>query len=568
LSTKKEPLFETIEFEDVPFENISAQDLPKEMSKKLKKKFLNDAKLLSEYGQTIAPPKQAYPNYDNQMFISPKRDVSKWIGAARELYYRIHKGEERSNALKVITSGWDIMEKLDFTNWLRFYQEGAQLKYKTSQNQVSLWENEQKPGYFVPLNTNNTFQQISQPASHPDLQNDQRRELIERLRNKVIGRLDSAEKLLRLPEGQDFAGNELADLLEGIYSLKKKVHLLNKKTSSIRLYEDMIIREANIFKSKGFIKSAAFLSSLAQALPDSPEANSPLQGGGLPGNIPAVIPGMPTAAISGDNVPMSGDPGMQSPPAPAPPGLSAGQNPGNTPPPNAAISEGLQEFLDGLDTGNVTFKEEKDNDVLDISDENEANDDLIITAQEALEPKSLDIVEQVPPESEKNVDIMFDNAMAGITVNDVVAKLEDVAKIFNIRALSRELFYVDMMLNQLGLASLFPTLGEAINKSLESNQYISTRIDDVLSRLRGTIQSSDDIDLTEPQTVVENPQAQQIKQKLEQENNQEKVRKKMRKEQENAELVSPLKETPNVNLENEMAPQQQAQPPAPAPQNV
>ena len=50
---------------------------------------------------------------------------------------------------------------------------------------------------------------------------------------KIIGRLDSAEKLLRSPEGQAFAGPELEQLMEAIYTLKKKVQLVNKLSVSI-----------------------------------------------------------------------------------------------------------------------------------------------------------------------------------------------------------------------------------------------------------------------------------------------------------------------------------------------
>src|SRR5208282_6852066 len=92
-----------------------------------------------------------------------------------------------------------------------------------------------------------------------------KKRIIEKQRQKIIGRLDSAEKLLRSPEGQDFAGTELENLMEAIYSLKKKVQLVNKLSTSTRLYEDMIVREANVLSRRGFVKAANMLYSVAQS---------------------------------------------------------------------------------------------------------------------------------------------------------------------------------------------------------------------------------------------------------------------------------------------------------------
>jgi hypothetical protein len=121
------------------------------------------------------------------------------------------------------------------------------------------------------------------------------------------------------------------------------------------------------------------------------------------------------------------------------------------------------------------------------------------------------------------------------------------------------------MLNQLDLAAMVPELGEAINKSLEANQYIGTRIDSILSRLRGTLDTGE-IDLVGNEQEA-SPQAQQVKQKLMQEDEQEKARKKMKKEQENQEL-NPTKTTPEIDLAGEMAepaPAPAAAPPRPTP---
>ena len=145
--------------------------------------------------------------------------------------------------------------------------------------------------YFVPLPFIKSID--ASPRQHPHSQSgaDEKKQIIEKQRQKIIGRLDSAEKLLRSEEGQIFAGNELEALLDVIYSLKNKIQMVNKISLSTRLYEDMIVREANILVKKGFGNAGTVLRKVAQSVPEPTEPNNPMSGGGLPGNIPGEGPG-------------------------------------------------------------------------------------------------------------------------------------------------------------------------------------------------------------------------------------------------------------------------------------
>ena len=124
----------------------------------------------------------------------------------------------------------------------------------------------------------------------------EKKHIIEKQRHKIVGRLDSAEKLLRTRDGQLFAGKELESLMEAIYSLKKKVQLVNKLSVSTKLYEDMIIREANILTKRGYPRASDVLFKIAQGAPitPAPPAN-PTTGGGNPGTIPGDAPGQAPA---------------------------------------------------------------------------------------------------------------------------------------------------------------------------------------------------------------------------------------------------------------------------------
>jgi hypothetical protein len=534
--------------------------------------------------------KVAYPNNEFFQKAGPKANIDKWLAAVRDIYYAEKNGMDRVSSINMVTKDWEDIERYHFLNWVRFYEGKSHMKYKTAQ----MWY-DGAPGYF--FNTSPQKQEQSAIVSGNDFNKvqeqmanvmpiEEKKSIIEKQRAKIIGRLDSAEKLLRNNEGRLFAGDELAELLEAIYSLKKKVNMVNKISSTTKLYEDMIVREGNVLSKKGFVKAAQLIFKIANGDESSaPGANQmpiinpappapPAQYQGQLGGLPSMGPGMP-----------------QNPPESAP----------NE---NMPISKGISDFLDNLDTGKITEKEnledEKDNhkaddiEVFDTLNVSDGEDELLVSeaqlAEEAVAPKT--ITEPVPlkevPSKDKPLEVSeneesnveskgkdFDNIIetvfANITIFDIIAKLEDVAKIFKTREIPRQLSIVDMMLDSKGIAVYFPALAEAINKSLEANNYIATRLDDVLSKLQGSIRS-DNIDLKGDEVSKQSPEVDELIRKLRDNEEKEKKVKRIKKEQEINEIMPekvPEKETPEIDLKEvgeQTAPVQQA--PAPIKQPI
>ncbi len=535
---------------------------------------------------------KAYPNMDVYMHIPGARNTSKWLQAISDIYRKEKSGINRVAAIRSIVSGWEIMETHDFLNWVKFYEAGDHMKYKFAQ----LWyENDSLgPGYFLQVKKDKVPEEPKVSGKDVDVAkadanaDHERRQVIEKQRNKIIGRLDSAEKLLRTQEGHVFSGKEFESLLESIYSLKKKIQMVNKISSSTRLYEDMIVRHANILSREGFFKAANVLYSLAEAAPAA---------GALP---PATPPSDPTGA---------GAPGVPSGGAATP-----ASPPGNTTMPQSPPAEtqpkGISDFLSKMDDGKYAPDDkqvaEDDLEVEDTLEVSDSEDELLVTEAQVppeeigdsarpaplgeakvappkpLAPKPpapkapsgkappgpsdepLEVTEddiksspKAPGPSSSEFDSKMQAMLSGITVADVVAKLEDLAKIFKTREVPRQLGIVDMMLDSLGLASYFPSLSEATNKALESNNYISTRVEDILSKLRGAM-GTNEVDL-KGSNDVEKPEVAGIKGKLQSDDDKEKARKQMRKDQEAAELASPDKETPEVEIDEDLT-----APPAPA----
>lgn len=610
-----DPDFEV--FENIPvdeyFEN-NISKLPDDLSPEEKRKLLNDSKFWGNQGDMIQVPRDfsqilldqpkekkalkginkdmsdnkisvAYPNYDEYIPIAPQRNTTKWLDAVKEIYYRVHKGLSKGQALENVIAGWDNMEKLDFKNWLKFYEEKTHKKYSEASDQpiqikvgqVGYWEDSNRAGYFVPVHreqedVGRAIDTAQNPSTNEGMQQEEKREIIERLRNKIVSRLDSAEKILRSQEGQIFAGNEFEALMHIIYELKKKIHTVNKISVSTKLYTDMIIREANILTKKGYRKASDVLIKIAEDMPLTPAPPpSPASGGGLPGEITEAGPvgGSPSM---GAPSPMPPTPGPGAPPV-TPPAPSA--------PPAEKIDQGMEEFLNGL-SGK---KDEQKSDDLEITED--VGEAWVVEAQAAplppptpksplpakdKPPAELEVDESPDavapkaspaPVGESQFDQKISHMFDGITIQDVVQKLEDNTKIYKTRQMPRELSMIDMMLDHLGLAPFFPTLAEATNRSLDANQYILTRLEDITSRLRGTVQTND-IDLKGSNSIPSTPELDATREKLQSEQDKEKSRKQLKKQQENSEVDQQSKPEPELEVEEDLG-GPVATPGAPAP---
>lgn len=574
------------------------EELSNEMKLKVEKlmKFFDQYEIDYDKFNLENTPKldlrKAYPNVDQYMHVPGQHNTDKWLQAISDIYRKEKRGEQRVHAIRSVVNGWDVMETFDFLNWVKFYESGGHMKYKFAQ----LWyENDNLgPGYFLQvkkdpdpvLEQRVTGTDVDQARTNA-VEDVDRRSAIERQRNKIIGRLDSAEKLLRTQEGHIFSGKEFESLLNSIYDLKKKIQMVNKISQSTRLYEDMIVREANILSKKGFVKASNMLFSVAQ----TPGVAGEQAHGSSTGStmIPSPAPPEDPGGAGNPGVPSGG----AATPAQPPGNSNTPQSPQNESP----QPEGISKFLSRMDEGTYAPDDEsnvEDNlnveDTLEVSDNEEElmvteaqvkpeeigdntppaplNPSKVLPSKNTLKTNNklndssveepLEVTEddiKSTPKTEgpsiREFDAKVDAVFSNITIEDVVAKLEDLAKIYKTREVPRQLGIVDMMLDSLGLASYFPSLSEATNKALESNNYISTRIEDILSKLRGSMRTNK-INLSGG-PEVDRPDVSGVRSKLKDNEEKEKLRKQQRKEQENADLDNSGKETPEVEIDEDLA---------------
>src|SRR5690606_19494628 len=99
--------------------------------------------------------------------------------------------------------------------------------------------------------------------------------------------------------------------------------------------------------------------------------------------------------------------------------------------------------------------------------------DIMVTEEESVGP-------------EDNTGDIIDDALEQVTIDDAINLLEMLVGIYKQREVPRQLSKLDMVMDRLGLAAFFPQLGEAQSKALESTQYVSTRLEDMLAKLKGS----------------------------------------------------------------------------------
>lgn len=497
--------------------------------------------------------KIAYPQGVSYSIMKSPHNIDKWLEATKKIYLLINNNDiSFYEAFDKITSEWDAMEKLDFKYWLSFYQQDGDKAYKKAS-----YYDINNAGTYVPMNwkdkSNVSDQEVKSkipqipPRVVPPVKSETDEDKIDKklkqkeeqdavavLVKKIIGRLNSAEKLITDVNAAKLLGKNLETWLSALQSIKRMIQvapfqgviseaeletfhdLLIKKSNQIfylPYIKNIVDNRINTMYNMGLVKSASYIRKYAQ------DAN---------------IPDMP-------------------PPA-------------DMTPPMDSVPEGdddadaaMEEFIKSLNEKPIDI--EKDASLFVTED-----DEIIVTAQEAMPMNNLEadpvqpaasvepsapVDSNISPEPSapnqelnqqeqlsestqiKNDDVAqsdIERALANITINDIIKKLEGLASIFKNREIARQLAIVDLMMDAVGIASFFPNLAEATNKALESNQYVLTRIEDILARLRGTEEVNADKIALEPTPPAETP----VQKQLAQEEALEKARKEQRKEQQKA----------------------------------
>jgi hypothetical protein len=444
----------------------------------------------------ITIKKKAYPQGFETNYIQPPHNIKKWIESMRKIYAIMHKGFEFNDAFAQATKDWGTMEKSDFKNWMNFYQGNQHEVYKTA--------NEHKPNTFVGGEQGAQFPlgMRARIPNVPDLFNRQeaeevkseqarekaiRQEESQLTKAKLIGRLNSAEKLFTSVNFME--GAEFEEWLKELHNLKRKIFSL--KTADADMIEDLIIRSGNQLEDKGLYKSATVMHRIAQpAPPPTVEDPMPVMSDGdeeLGGSFPDDLEGIPDldGSLTGDVA-----------------GGSAGAAPGDAEEGVKDLSDpdgAMLEFLKNLGGTKVEAASDNfDGAYIVVGEDDGLRVNAQVLPEETVKPmetaKPVETAD-LTPKSNVNTDAATDAAinaaLANVKYSDIIYKLEDVASILKVRQLTRELSIVDLMMQSMGISSFFPNMAEATKSALDSNQYVLTRVEDILAKLRGASSATD-----------------------------------------------------------------------------
>lgn len=476
--------------------------------------------------------KIAYPNEDFGLHKEQPRNVQKWIKSMSDIFQLTSRGFDFKDAFGKITEQWDVMEKLDFKNWINFYQEKAQEKYKFAQ--FSGFDN--GPGSYVPnMNSLKGNLGLKQPDMtpysnlSPEDAEANKQALVKQKIQAIISRLSAAEKLATNPDVQvalkKCIDMSLVEWLSMLQQLKREIQLAPMRATSFSLADDIIVKNANRCIAAGKYDAGILLIKIAQGLP------------GVGGDIPAMNPAV---------VPMAVQPNMPA----------DGSNSG---------TEAIQEFLKNMN-GDIASSDDEE------VDEEDEDALITVTAQaaptapvappapmEQAVPEDIELDQEIEPALEVSEEDMAPNepvrpeetsdetdpidlALENISLGDVVARLEGIASLFKNRQIARQLSIIDLMMDKLGIAPFFPTLAEAMRSALESNQYCQSRVEEILAKLRGTMP-------TAMSEGLSNDQESNIKEHLQEEENADKARKEHRKQvqrQEEDQIIGVEKSEPGA----------------------
>lgn len=473
--------------------------------------------------------KKAYPIPLSGIRAKTPHNVGKWMHKMREIYVEVHEGNNFNEAFDTLTKDWDVMEKQDFKYWMHFYQEDVHNKYKVAKGADYYQLGGDGPPIIpmdvlkadLPMPNMQQFQHAEEDAAAKKEQEDLRKEELDKKIKSIDGRLRSALKLISDPDVQRELEKRLDisihEFVKTLQDMQRHILLVPLKSAKSNTLEDLIVRRGNVLIAQGHVYAGNFIKKLAQD----------------------------TKAPPVDELSVPED-------LPAPSELSDIPEPSDLPD-DTFEDEGSEAIAELARRMNYKDTEDVD-DVSDVDDESAITVEAQALPEEPALPEE-QIAEPLPSVEEEAIEVVDEPPMPAletikdptdildnIGVSDIIERLELVSNILKNREIPRQLAWIDLMMDKVGVASYFPSLAEATKSALESNQYMQTRIEDILSKLRGSIEPDLQIDLTttEEEAAQTEDTLDRLRENLSETEEKERLRKEQRQKAKEEAVDAPL----------------------------
>jgi len=384
--------------------------------------------------------KIAYPNFGGfDEGPSDEFNVDKWLKVVHLIYDSIAKEEmTKENALDYYSNLLDIDEDEDvkFRKWFKYYSDGEHLKYSTKRDESM----KKKSVYISDLGQGNSpyysgggsaylnkATGYNMPGDSFDevssgaQQGVKDRDAFGGWKSKLHTAIRRIDKLLRTDKYIDPDTYKI--LAEHLMNLSLQVHML-KLSSTL---SDVTYKAANTFVKLGYSDGAEVLKKLAQEVPEQ-----------LPPEAPAV------------------------------PQQAAEVLPGETASPPALPEEATDPLPGSLPEEGLAAEPEP---------EKAAGPD--IPGPDEVEPVKLKDITPIPGARANE----YAELAGDLGLDDAARKLDEVAGMLADRRIIRQLAEFDIMLDKIGIASLFPELAESQSKLIDAFSYALTRVTKMMGQL-------------------------------------------------------------------------------------
>jgi hypothetical protein len=379
--------------------------------------------------------KTAYPNPFGQNYeVEEEVDINKWLKTVHLIYDSVQKGQlTKQNALEYYSNFLDREREEDirFKKWFKYYSEGEHLKYSSDEEQ----DMKKSAIYMSNLgqgNSNYTHSRdgFNMPGDSFD-----------------GATFDETAEKARDSAGESDAFGSWKGKLHG--ALRRIDKLLRSKHMDGEKYKLLAEHLLNLSHQVQCLKLASTISDVTYKTANTLERHGQKDVAEMLVKIAQEVPeeaGMPAPAPEG--APMPEEAAVSAPipeeaamPAPAP--EEAVPDPND---PKSAVPSG---------------------------------DDV--------DPADLKDITPIPGARSGE----YEELAGSISLDDAARKLDEVAGMLADRRIIRQLAEFDIMLDKIGIASMFPELAESQSKLIDSFSYALTRVTKMMGQLANAKSISD-----------------------------------------------------------------------------
>jgi len=383
--------------------------------------------------------KVAYPNPGlSADSIQEEVNLGHWLDIVRRIYVDCRSGKRtKNNALKFYSNTLPKEERENFLNWMRYYMSGDNLKYSKKED--------------VYMKKESVFQsdlgQGSNPYAHDGsgfyFQN-------RNLGNNIPGDSFHSSEGLRLKENEAEDGatrkSPGSDKSDRRRKLKRDLHAACRRI-------DKVIREEGFCSEEEYLEIAKLLLELSTVIKKVKLASTMND---LTHRYAKKIEKIGHKRYADGLIKMAQEV-MPPEQAPAPPVAAGEPNPVEE---AGAAPEAAEAEPDG-------------------PSQQEVESGVSVPEPDDVTPAKLRDIEPIPGPKDGEYEALAGN----INLEDAAKKLDEVAGMLADRRIIRQLAEFDIMLDKIGIASMFPELAESQSKLIDAFSYALTRVTKMMGQL-------------------------------------------------------------------------------------